>query len=101
MKRDVNDVRTETDRRDLERCSRSRARFDEEIHERLAAQSRHLFDLAGADVFECIGRIEKERDLFGGQLANPEQVFALPANLGAHDFSSLINQTASGSPSTS
>ena len=102
---DIDDVGAETDRRDLEGGARARARFDEEIDQRLAAQSRHLLDLAGADFLERVSRIQNERDLFRGKFANPEQVFALPADFGfrraRHDFSSLINQTASGSPSTS
>ena len=69
-------------RGDLERRPRARARLDEKIHQRFAAQSRHLFDLAGADFLERICRVEKKRDLLRRELADPEKVFPLPAHLG-------------------
>ena len=101
---DVDHVRAQADRRDLERRARARARLDEEIHQRLAAQGRHLLDLARADFLESIRRIEDERDLLRGEIADAEQILALPAHFGvagvAHAFASLISQTASGSPST-
>ena len=85
---------------ELEGGARARARFDEEIDERLAPQRRDLLDLAGADFFEGIGRIENESDFLGGQLAQAEQVFACPAqSIGLLLMLSpvLNSQTASGS----
>ncbi len=77
---DVDDIRAQADRRDLERGAGARARFDEEIHQRFPAQGRHLLDLARADFLERIRRIEKERDLLRGKFADAEQILALPAN---------------------
>ena len=103
-RRDVNDVRAQADRGDLERRAGARARFDKEIDQGFAAERRHLLDLTRADFLERVRGIENESDLTGGELANAEQIFPLPADLGfcrlRHPFSSLISQTASGSPST-
>src|SRR2546421_391463 len=103
-RRNVDDIRAQTDRRDLERSPRARARLDEKIYERLAAERRHFFDFARADFLERVGGVENEDDFLRGELANPEQIFALPAHLRLgglrHVFSSFTTQTASGSLST-
>ena len=45
-------------RGDLEGGARARARLDEKIDQRLAAQGRHLLDLARADLLESIRGVE-------------------------------------------
>ena len=103
-RRDIDDVRAQANRSDLEGGARARARLDEKIHERLATQRRDFFDLARPDFLKGVRRIENECDFLSGKLADSEQVFSLPAHFGfglyRHAFSSFTSQTASGSPST-
>ena len=94
-RRNVNHVGAQPMGRELERRSRARARFDEEVHQRFAAKRGHFLDLAGADLFEGVGGVENEINLVRGKFAQPKQIFAVP--MCAH---SLNNQTASGSLST-
>ena len=77
--RDIDHVRAQAKRGQLERGARPRARFDEEIHQRLSAQRRHLLDLAGADLFERVSGFEDEFDFFCRQLAQAQQIFSCPA----------------------
>ena len=65
---------------ELERCPGPRARFDKEIDQRFSAQRRDLLDLARADLLERIRRIENEIDFVRRKLANPEQIFSIPAH---------------------
>ena len=107
-RRNVDDIRAQAKRGQLERSARARARFDEKIHQRLAAQRRHLFDLAGADLLEGVRGIENEIDFLGGKFANAEQIFSCPAHghvilagIPADAFILVTSQTASGSSSIS
>src|SRR6266702_6184375 len=83
-------------RGEFKRGARPCARFDEKVDERLPAQRRHFLDLARADLFERVGRLQDKIDLVGGKFAQTEQIFACPAR--SH---SLSSQTASGSASVS
>ncbi len=67
--RDIDYVRAQSKRGQLERCAGTRARLDKEIHQRLSAQRRHLFDLAGTDLFERVSGLEDEIDFFCRQFA--------------------------------
>ena len=46
---------------DLERRARARARLEEQVDDRLAAQRRHLLDRARADLLHRLGGVEDQR----------------------------------------
>ena len=59
---------------DLERGAGARARLEEQVHDRPAAEGRHLLDGPSANLLHGLGRIEDERDLVGVEAGDPEQV---------------------------
>ena len=62
---DIDHVRAEPKRRQLEGRAGARAWFDKEIHQRFPAQSRDFFDLARADLLEGIRSLENKIDFVG------------------------------------
>ena len=104
-RRNIDNVRAQANRSDLERGARPRARLNEEIHQRLASQGRNLFDLPRAYFFEGIRRIENEgrfppRKARGCRARSfrCQRISDLDCSVMLH--SSFTSQTASGSPST-
>ena len=97
-RRDIDYVRAQPKRGEFERCAGARARLDEEIHQCLSAQRRHLLDLAGADFLERVGGFEDEIDFVRGKLAQAEQILSLSSafRLRFRHAVSLTSQTASG-----
>jgi hypothetical protein len=77
--REIDHIRAQSKCCQLERCARPCARLDKKIHQRLSAQRGHLLDLAGADLFECVGGLENEIDFVSRQFAQAEQIFSCPA----------------------
>src|SRR5205823_5635262 len=77
--RNVDHVRAQPKSSQLERSASACTRFDKKINERFPAQRRHLFDFARAYLFEGISGVENEIDFIDRQLAQPEQIFAVPA----------------------
>ncbi len=65
--RDAERVGAQALLRDLERRARARARLEEEVHDRPAAQGRHLLDGAAANLLHRLGGVEDERDLVGAR----------------------------------
>ena len=66
--RDIDHVSAQAICGQLEGDARSRARLDEKVDQRFAAQCRHFLDLACADLLKRVGCIENEIDFFGRQL---------------------------------
>ena len=64
---------------DLERRPRPRARLEEQVDDRPAAQRRHLLDRPRADLLHRLGGVEHEHDLLGRQVRDAEQVPVLQA----------------------
>src|SRR5205823_1123147 len=62
--------------RELEGHARSRGRLEEQVHDRRAAQRRHLLDRALADLLERLRGIENESDLLARERLQTEQVLA-------------------------
>ena len=69
-------------RGEFEADAGARARLDEEVDQRLAAQGRHFLDLAGADRLERGGGVEDVRDFRGAQILRSDEVLARPAATG-------------------
>ena len=67
--RNIDHVSAQAKCSQLERGACSRAWLDEKVDQRFAAQCRHFFDLAGADLLKRVGCLENEIDFFGGQFA--------------------------------
>src|ERR1700730_1092111 len=61
----VDDVGAQAMSGEFEGGARARARLDKEIYQRLTAQCWHFLDLARADFFECVRRLENEIDFLG------------------------------------
>src|SRR6266513_370903 len=81
--RNVDHVRAQPKSSQLERSASACTRFDKKINERLPAQRRYLFDFARPYLLEGISGFEGEIDFIDRQLAQPEQIFAVPA--GCHE----------------
>src|SRR5438094_9029927 len=77
--RDIDHVRAQPKSSQLERSASACTRFDKKINERLPAQRRYFFDFARPYLLEGISGFEDEIDLIDRQLAQPEQIFAVPA----------------------
>ena len=84
--REVDDIRAEPDRRELEADARAGARLDEEIHDRLATERRHPLDGASVDGLERSRRVEDDGELLGGQRLQVEQMSAGPGHLSGPKF---------------
>src|SRR5437763_1559967 len=67
---------------DLERDTRPRRRFHEEIDDELPAERRHFFHRPLADLFEPFGRIENQLDLVRKQRFDAEEVFGFQRRSG-------------------
>ena len=98
-RRDIDDVRAQANGGELEGSAGARARFDEEIDQRLAAQRRDFLYFARSDLFEGVSRLEDEGDLLRGKLAQAQQIFARPALRFVYSWG-FRSQTPSGSSST-
>src|SRR5216117_1333234 len=77
--RNVDHVRAQPKSSQLERSASTCTRFDKKINERLPAQRRYFFDFARPYLLEGISGFEDEIDFIDRQLAQPEQIFAVPA----------------------
>ena len=76
---------------DLERRARARAGLVEEADDRLAAQRRHLLDVALGDLLEGVGGVDQEEDLVARQSLEAQQVLVGECHLSPplrdeHDF---------------
>jgi hypothetical protein len=61
----------------LEARARSRARLEEQIDNRLAAQGGHLFDLSLGYFLERVSGIEDDVNLFGAQALESQHVLSV------------------------
>src|ERR1700704_6194241 len=75
----IDHVRTQSKRRQLEGSAGAGTWFDKKIYQRFPAQCRYLFNFACANLFEGVGGVEDVIDFIDRQLAQPEQIFAVPA----------------------
>jgi hypothetical protein len=75
--REVDHVRRKALRRDFESRPRSRRRLEEQVEDRLAAQQRHLLDLALAHADKRLGRVEDLAQDIRRQPVGGEQVVKL------------------------
>ena len=71
----VDHVRAQAHRGQLKRRARARARLDEEVDQRAAAQGGHFFHVARADFLELLRGVEQEGDFLRARVpgcrANP------------------------------
>src|SRR5437764_3650499 len=77
--RNVDHVRAQPKSSQLERSASACTRFDKKINERFPPQRRYFFDFACAYLLEGISGVENKIDFIDRQLAQPEQIFAVPA----------------------
>ena len=96
--REVDHVGGEPLPRDLERRARAGRGLVEEVDDGLAAEGGDLLDLPRPDLAQRGGGVEEQRDLGRVQLADPEQVLALPGHRYPSSGSSM---TTRSSPSCS
>src|SRR6267143_4140369 len=75
----IDHVRAQSKRRQLEGSAGAGTWFDEKIYQCFATQCRYLFDFACADLLEGVGGVEDEIDFVSRQFPQPEQIFAVPA----------------------
>ena len=78
FRREIDDIGTEAQSRQFKTNPRTGARFDKEIDDRLAAQSRHLLDRPFSNGLELTGRIQHVNNLLRRETLQIEQVFAIP-----------------------
>ena len=77
----IDHVRAEAECGELERRPRARARLDEKIHQRLAAQRGDFFHLACADVLKCGRGVEELCDFRGAEGCDGDEILAVPRGL--------------------
>src|SRR5438874_1886246 len=77
--RNVDHVRAQSKGSQLERSASACTRFDKKINKRSPAQRWYFFDFPCPHLFEGISGVEDEIDFIDRQLAQPEQIFAVPA----------------------
>ncbi len=92
---DRDQVGREALRRQLEGGAGPRARLVEEGDDGAAAQSRHLLDVAPADLGEALGAVEDRLDLRSGELLDREQVSHAVTSAGSEIVTSSEPSTSS------
>ena len=77
--RDVDGVGAQALLGDLERGAGAGARLEEQVHDGVPAQGRHLLDRPRADLLHGLGGVENQQDLVGRQVADAQQVLGAEA----------------------